>query len=80
MSISPALFSLDCHMNHFSTWDKDRFISHDIEQARRIIKSDIVSFTSIKHERNKFFLFQIWKMTEPYLQKYLDWYQSQKHD
>ena len=26
----------------FSTWEKDRFLSHDIEQATRIIKSGIV--------------------------------------
>lgn len=29
------------------TWDKDRFMSHDIEQATRIIKSGIVSFREL---------------------------------
>ena len=32
-----------CNVASFRTWDKDRFMSHDIEQATRIIKSGIVS-------------------------------------
>jgi hypothetical protein len=35
------------YSSSYSTWDKDRFMSYDIEQATRIIKSNIVSIETI---------------------------------
>jgi hypothetical protein len=31
---------------YLSSWDKDRFMSHDIEKATRIVKSGIVSIST----------------------------------
>ena len=54
-------------------------MSHDIEEATRIIKSGVVSITLfdmkfIPNNEFSFLFIQIWKVVESYIKNYFDLY------